>query len=108
MAKKIEKDIEGRCGGMSKYREIVKLYEYCKKIGVNVEISPMFGGFCIKFENGGDVIQHLGSYGRDCGCVEPAIGSRLDYTAVPLKNAKALIRRHKEKLNRVLKGGTEG
>lgn len=92
---------------MSKYNEIIELYEYCQKIGVHAHISPMFGGFCIRFKNGGDVIQHDGSYGRECGCVEPAIGSRLDYTAVPLKNAKALIRRHKEKLNSELKGGVD-
>lgn len=92
---------------MSKYNEIIKLYKYCEKIGVHAEISPLLGGFCIRFKNGGDVIQHDGSYGRDCGCVEPAIGSRLDYTAVPLKNAKSLIRRHKEKLNGELKEGAE-
>ena len=92
---------------MNKYNEIIELYEYCKKIGVHAEMSPMFDGFCIRFKNGGDVIQHFGSYGSDCGCVEPAIGSRLDYTAVPLKNAKSLIRRHKEELNGEMKGGAE-
>lgn len=89
---------------MSKYNEIVELYEYCKKIGVQAELWPMFDGFCIRFKNGGDVIQHFGSYGKDCGCVEFAIGSRLDYTGIPLKNAKRLVRRHKEKLNGELKG----
>ena len=92
---------------MSKYTEIIELYDYCEKIGVNAKISPMFGGFCIRFKNGGDVIQHDGSYGRDSGCVEPAIGSRLDYTAVPLKNAKLLVRRNKAKLNGERKGGAE-
>lgn len=90
---------------MSKYREIIKLYEYCEKIGVHTEISPMFNGFCIRFKNGGDVIQHDGSYGRDCGCVEFAIGSRVDYSGIPLKNAKLLVRRHKAELNCELKGG---
>ena len=92
---------------MSKYIEIIELYAYCKKIGVHAKISPMLGGFCIRFKNGGDVIQHDGSYGRDSGCVEPAIGSRVDYTAVPLKNAKALIRRNKAKLNCERKDGAE-
>lgn len=82
-----------------KYREIVELYDYCEKIGVQAEISPLFDGFCIRFKNGGDVIQHHGSYGCDSGCVEPAIGSRLDYNGIPLKKAKALIKRHKERLN---------
>lgn len=92
---------------MSKYNEIVELYKYCEKIGVHAEISPIFDGFCIRFKNGGDVVQHFYSYGKDCGCVEPAIGSRLDYTAVPLKNAKSLIRRYKGKLNSNLKDGAE-
>ena len=81
------------------YKEIIKLYEYCKKIGVEAELSPMFDGFVIRFKKYGDVIQHFGSYGNSCGCVEFAIGSRLDYTGIPLKKAKALIRRYKEKLN---------
>ena len=85
---------------MAEYKEIVKLYEYCKRIGVHAEILPLFDGYCIRFRNGGDVVQHFGSYGSNCGCVEPAIRSRLDYTAVSLNNAKALIRRHKEDLNR--------
>lgn len=92
---------------MSDYKEIVELYEYSQKIGVHAEISPMFDGFCIRFANGGDFIQHFGSYGHDCGFVEPAIGSRLDYTAVSLKTAKTLVRRHKEKLNGEQKGGAE-
>ena len=90
-----------------KYREIVELYDYCEKIGVQAKISPMLGGYCIRFNNGGDVIQHNGSYGSHCGCVEPAIGSRLDYHAIPLKNAKRLIKRHKESLNRNPKEGEE-
>ena len=87
----------------NKYTEILELHEYCQEIGVRSEISPMFDGFRLDFKGGGDFIQHGGSYGHDCGCVEPAIGSRLDYTAVELKKAKALVSRHKEKLN----GGAE-
>ena len=85
---------------MTEYIEIVKLHEYCKSIGVHAEIEPFLDGFCIRFNNGGDVVQHMGSYGSKCGCVEPAIGSSSDYTAVTLKNAKSLIRRHKADLNR--------
>ena len=84
---------------MNKYNEILKLYAYCLKIGVNVDISPMFNGYCIRFKNGGDVIQHDGSYGSYCGCVEFAIGSRVDYKGISLKNAKQLVLRNKEKLN---------
>lgn len=82
------------------YNEILELHEYCDKMGVKATISPMFDGYCIRFNNGGDFVQHFGSYGHNSGCVEPAIGCRLDYTAVPLKNAKALVKRHKERLNK--------
>ena len=92
---------------MAEYKEINELYEYCKKIGVHAEISPFLDGFCIRFKNGGDIVQHHGSYGSRCGCVEPAIGSRLDYKAVSLNNAKSLVRRHKEDLNRKQKGGAD-
>ncbi len=92
---------------MTEYTEINELYEYCKKIGIHAEISPLFDGFYIRFENGGDIVQHFGSYGSDSGCVEPAIRSRLDYTAVSLKNAKSLVRRHKDDLNRKWKEGAD-
>lgn len=91
-------------GEHERYREILKLYKYCQKTGVECELEKLFDGYAIRFNSGGDFIQHHGSYGCDCGCVEPAIGSRLDYTAVPLKNAIALVRRHKEKLNKLPKG----
>lgn len=92
---------------MSKYTEIIELYDYCKKIGVHATLSELYDGYKIEFANGGDVIQHRLSYGAEDGCVEPAIRSRLDYTAVPLKNAKQLIRRHKERLNSERKDGAE-
>lgn len=87
-----------------KYKEILELYDYCVKIGVEATLSRMFDGYVIKFNNGGDCIQHLGSYNHDDGCVEPAIGCRKDYTAVSLKNAKALVRRWKDRLNKGVNG----
>lgn len=83
-----------------KYEEIQKLYSYCIKIGVAAEMTPLFDGYQICFPNGADFIQHGGSYGHDSGCVEPAIGCKWDYTAVPLKKAKALVRYHKDRLNK--------
>lgn len=83
-----------------KYAEIIKLHEYCVKIGVDCVLERFKDGYAIRFNNGWDVVQHYFSYGNDAGCVEPAIDSRLDYTAVPLKNAKALVKRHKDKLNK--------
>ena len=88
-----------------KYKEILELHRYCEKIGVHAELKTFFDGYVIRFQNGGDVIQHRCSYGNDCGCVEPAIRSKVDYSAVSLQKAKALIRRHKDKLNCTGKAG---
>lgn len=83
-----------------KYKEILELYEYCKKLSLPATLERMFDGFTIRFPNGEDFIQFKGSYGYDRGCVEPGIGCRLDYSAVPLKKAKALVKYHKERLCR--------
>lgn len=84
----------------TKYKEIQKLYEFCVKIGVAAEIQQMYDGFHLGFPNGDDFVQHKYSYGSNCGCVEPAIGCRKDYTAVSLNAAKSLVKYHKERLNR--------
>ena len=91
-----------------KYKEILKLHTYCEKTGVECRLEKCFDGYAIRFNNGGDFIQHRGSYGCNVGCVEPAIGSRLDYTAVPLKNAISLVKRHKDKLNKALERSENG
>lgn len=90
---------------MSKYTEIVELYEYCKKIGVHARMFPIWDGLGVRFKNGGDFVQHNGSYGSGVGCVEPAIGCPLDYKAVPLETAKSLVKEYKAKLNREKGGG---
>lgn len=83
------------------YTEILELKDYCEKIGVVVREERLFDGYVLRFKNGGDVIQHYGSYGNNAGCVEFGLtGSRLDYCATPLKNAKAFVKRNKEKLNK--------
>jgi hypothetical protein len=82
----------------SKYKEILELYRYCEKLSIPAIIEPCFDGFAIRFLSGYDFVQHKYSYGASVGCVEPAIGSRLDYTAVELKNAKRLVKRNKERL----------
>jgi hypothetical protein len=86
----------------AKYTTIQRLFDYCIKIGIKAELKPMFDGWCIRFQGGGDFVQHFGSYGHDNDCVEPCIGCRIDYTAVSLKNAKALVRYHKDRLNKEL------
>lgn len=81
-----------------KYEEIQKLHQFCRERGIEATLEPFFDGFSIRFPGGGDFVQHQFSYGSGNGCVEPAIGSRLDYTAVRLADAKALVIRHKRDL----------
>lgn len=83
---------------MGEYREIQELFEYCRKAGIDAVLEKLYDGYKILFPNGGDVVQHYGSYGAENGCVEPAIGCRLDYSAVPLANAKRLVLRHRDRL----------
>lgn len=81
------------------YSEILKLHEYCQKIGVESTLSDLFDGFALRFPDGSDFVQHRYSYGSRDGCVEPSIGSKSDYTAVSLESAKRLVRRNKSRLN---------
>lgn len=84
-----------------KYTEILKLRKFCENHGVEVQLERLHDGYALRFNNGADFIQHQYSYGSDVGCVEPGgISKKLDYTAVPLKKAKALVRTHKDKLNK--------
>lgn len=92
---------------MSEYKEILELHNYCQKTGVQSVLEVCWDGYAIRFLSGGDFIQHKHSYGSEYGCVEPAIGCRLDYTPVPLKNAKRLVYRHKKKLNCERKDGAD-
>ena len=86
------------------YKEILELKDYCDKIGVVAKKQRLYDGYALRFENGGDVIQHSGSYGHAAGCVEfGGTNSRIDYCATSLKNAKAFVRRNKDKLNREAK-----
>lgn len=82
------------------YTEIQKLFDYCIKIGINAKIAKIYDGYIIVFPNASDVVQHQYSYGSERGYVEPLIGCGLDCTAVTLKQAKALVKYHKERLNK--------
>lgn len=73
------------------YNEIKELYDYCIEKGVKAAIAPLYDGYQILFERGGDFVQHNGSYGSKRGCVEPAIGCMNDYTAVDIELAKLLV-----------------
>lgn len=83
------------------YKEILELAEYCEKIGVEIEKENFIDGYALRFKNGGDVVQHRGSYGSKSGCVEFGYTGfpRTDFHTTPLKEAKAFVKRHKDKLN---------
>ena len=83
------------------YEEILKLSKYCNKIGLNHTLEPLFDGYAIMFGRKWDIVQHRFSYGSSNGCVEPAIGCRVDYSAVSLDSAKKLVKRYKARLNGV-------
>ena len=82
-----------------KYPEILELYSFCEKNKITATLEKLYDGYAIRFPDGGDFVQHYGSYGNDRGCVEPAIGCKRDYTAVPLRDAKMLVTWHRFKCN---------
>lgn len=73
------------------YNEIEELYEYCKGLKIPCKLEPLYDGYKLVLPNGGDFVQHYGSYGSSDGCVEPAIGCEFDYTGCPLLMAKDLV-----------------
>jgi hypothetical protein len=88
------------------YKEILELEEYCNEIGVAVRKETLYDGYILRFNNSGDVIQHSGSYGCRCGCVEFGYTNHetIDFYATPLKAAKVFIFKHKDELNKVREG----
>lgn len=90
------------------YEEILELEKFCSEIGVDTEKIPLLDGYCLKFNNGGDVIQHSGSYGSKNGCVEFGYtGFTIDFKAIPLKAAKDFIKRKKNSFNNRIGGKHE-
>lgn len=79
---------------------IVKLHDYCSKIGLNHEFYEYLDGFKIKFANGDDCVQHKYSYGNSENCIEFAcnFSSRISYKATSLQNAKRFVHKYKDKL----------
>ena len=77
-----------------KYKAILDLYRYCEKLSIPALLENLHDGYAIRFPNGGDFVQHQHSYGSARGFVEPAIGSRVDFSPVSLENAKRLVRRY--------------
>ena len=82
----------------NRYFEIWALYVYCRKLGIDAEITPLFTGWCLSFPDGSNFIQHEHSYGSDDGCLEPEIVCDMDYSRVPLWHARALVAAYRERL----------
>lgn len=85
------------------YKEILELFEYCRSIGLDASLENLFDGYIVRLSRYGDFVQHSFSYGSKYGCVEPAIGSEMDYTAVSLEKAKELALQFKRKYEKAIK-----
>ena len=83
------------------YKEIRKLRDFCIKNGVICNFERFMDGFRIRFNCGADVVQHKGSYGHGCGCVEFGYThTEIDFTAATLEKAKQFILENKDRLNK--------
>lgn len=52
------------------YKEILELAKFCEENGIEIVQGELLDGYGLRFNNGGDVVQHMGSYGNSRGCVE--------------------------------------
>ena len=79
------------------YNEILEIAKVCKYHNISCELSDLWGGYKLLFDDGADIIQHSGSYGSAAGCVEPAgFGDDIDYS--PIEKAemiKIILARYK-------------
>lgn len=83
-----------------KYKEILELQKFCEKNGIQTEAIPIYDGLALRFNNGGDVVQHYKSYGSSVGCVEFGYtGLKEDFKATKLLTAKRLANKNKNILN---------
>ena len=85
------------------YKEILELEKYCDDIGVETRKETLLDGYVLRFNNGGDVVQHQGSYGGKAGCVEFGYTGfeEVDFKATLLEKAKEFVAEHKYELNEV-------
>jgi hypothetical protein len=84
------------------YKEILVIEDYCKKNGVKIKKKKLFDGYVLRFNNGGDVAQHGGTYGSNQGCVEFGFTgfSFIDFNACNIQEALSFIELHKDELNK--------
>ena len=82
------------------YKEIIELHNYCRSLGIECSLEKLFDGYKLNLPKGGDIIQHQYSYGAHLGYLEPAIGSKKDYSPITLKGAKTMVRKRYYKKNK--------
>lgn len=85
-----------------KYKEILKLADFCNENGIEYQTHNFLGGTALRFNNGGDVVQNIGSYGSSSGAVEFGYTGfqEVDFKATTLEKAKEFILAHKDELNK--------
>lgn len=84
-----------------KFNEILELAKFCDENGIEYQKDEFRGGAALRFNNGGDVIQNMGSYGHENGCVEFGYTGfeEVDFTATSLESAKDFVKKNKDALN---------
>lgn len=76
------------------YTEIKELYEYCRGLNIPCRLEPLFDGYKLVLPDGGDFIQHCGSY-ESSHCVEPGgIDDEINYMPWDLAEAKRLVKKY--------------
>ena len=85
---------------MPEFNEIIELYKFCAKNGIDATLSPFDHGHKLTFANGRDFVQHEYSHRSDEGYVEAAIGCEADYEYSTLEEAKELVLKFKDRLNK--------
>ena len=79
------------------YQEIVKLHQYCDKLGIPCALEPFDDGYVLQIRNSGlKFSQHRYTEKSKEGYIEPSVGSRLDHMPVTLASAKGLASRNKD------------
>ena len=90
------------------YQEIVKLHQYCGKLGIPCTLEPFDDGYVLQIRNSGfKFSQHRYTEKSKEGYIEPSVGSRLDHMPATLASAKGLVCRNKECWRRLNNGVKE-
>ena len=79
------------------YNEILEIANFCKNNNISCDLSELWGGYKLLFDDGADIVQHFGSYDSAAGCVEPAgFGDDIDYSPIEKdRMIKIIMERYK-------------